>query len=93
MHLNSYIQLIVPKPRLYYWRTTAGKEVDFVVEWGKKLVAIEAKLSYNIRYSDLNNLRIFMDEYPETIASLVLYTGNEIKLIDKNITAVPWYIF
>jgi hypothetical protein len=92
MHLNAEIQLMTPVPRLYFWRTSTGKEVDFVVEWGRKLVAIEVKLSGQVRYADLDNLRIFMEEYPETISSIVVYTGNEIKRMDKNIIAVPWYL-
>lgn len=92
MHINAEIQLMTPIPRLYFWRTSTGKEVDFVIEWGRKLVAVEVKLADQVRYSDLHNLRIFMEEYPETTASLVIYAGNEIKIMDKDIIAVPWYL-
>ena len=92
MHITAEIQLMPPIPRLYFWRTSTGKEVDFVIEWGRKLVAIEVKLADQVRYSDLHNLRIFMEEYPETTASLVIYTGNEIKIMEKDIIAVPWYL-
>lgn len=90
LHLNTEKELMTPKPQLYYWRTTTAKEVDFVVQWGRKLVAIEAKLSSTVKYSDIQTLKLFMHEYPETVASLLVYTGNEIKVMDKNIIAVPW---
>ncbi len=32
-------------PRIWFWRTSAGKEVDFIVEADGKLVTIEVKLS------------------------------------------------
>ena len=32
-------------PHLYFWRTQAGTEVDFVVDTGAGLVPIEVKLS------------------------------------------------
>lgn len=37
MHLKISSELMVPKAKVFYWRTTAGKEVDFVIEHGKKL--------------------------------------------------------
>ncbi|MFC1477711.1 ATP-binding protein, partial [candidate division KSB1 bacterium] len=92
MHLNAEIQLMTPMPRLYFWRTSTGKEVDFVIERGRSLVAIEVKLSGQVRYVDLENLKIFMEEYPETVSSIVVYTGSEIKRMDENIFAVPWYL-
>jgi len=33
------------EPRIYFWRTSAGMEVDIVVETGEKLIPIEVKLS------------------------------------------------
>jgi hypothetical protein len=33
--------------RLYFWRTAAGHEVDFVLEDGPNLIPIEAKLTSN----------------------------------------------
>jgi predicted AAA+ superfamily ATPase len=30
--LNALAQLLLPKSRIYYWRTTTGKEIDFVLE-------------------------------------------------------------
>lgn len=32
-------------PRVYFWRTTAGTEVDFIVDIGGKLAPLEVKLS------------------------------------------------
>lgn len=91
MHLHVMTQMLIPKPRIYYWRTTTGKEVDFVLEWGKKLIAIEVKLAEKPKYSDTENLRIFLDEYPETTACMLIYSGNEIKMLHEKIIAIPWY--
>jgi len=92
MHLNTEIQLMSPFPKLYYWRTSTGNEVDFIIEWGRKIAAVEVKLADQVRQADLNDLRLFMEEYPKTIASIVVYTGDEIKRMDKNIIAIPWYL-
>ncbi len=33
------------EPQIYFWRTTAGTEVDFIVDVGRGLIPIEVKLS------------------------------------------------
>jgi hypothetical protein len=90
LHLNVLSQLITPKPRLFYWRTTAGQEVDFVLEWGRKLLAVEVKLSNQPKYADAEALRLFLEEYPETVAGIIVHTGSEIKRLHEKIAAVPW---
>ena len=70
----------------------AGSAAYFVIEWGKKLVALEVKFSTEAKYSDTDNLRLFMDEYPETVLCLIVYNGSEIKYLHDKIVAVPWYL-
>ncbi|MDO9547591.1 MAG: DUF4143 domain-containing protein, partial [Candidatus Marinimicrobia bacterium] len=91
LHLNTLSQLMVPTARLYYWRTSIGKEVDFVVEWGRKLLAVEAKFTSRPKYSDIENIKIFLDEYPETSAGVLFHTGTELKRLHEKIIALPWY--
>ena len=46
--LSEIVKTLVHRgsdPQVYFWRTSAGSEVDFVVETGGKLVPIEVKLS------------------------------------------------
>ena len=90
LHLNALAQLLIPKPHIFYWRTTTGKEVDFVLEWGRKLLAVEVKLSSKAKFSDIETLRLFMDEYPETAACILIYAGDEVKIMDEKIVAIPW---
>jgi predicted AAA+ superfamily ATPase len=92
LHLNTLAQLMAPKACLYYWRTVTGKEVDFVLEWGRKLLAVEVKLTDRPKFSDIETLKLFLDEYPEMSAAILIHTGNEIKIIHDRIAAVPWYM-
>lgn len=92
LHLHALAQLLTPKPRLFYWRTTTGNEVDFVLEWGRQLLAVEVKLSNQPKYADAESLRLFLDEYPETAAGLLVHTGTEIKRLHEKIVAVPWVL-
>ena len=91
LQLQTLAQLITPSAQLFYWRTSTGKEVDFVVEWGQKLVAIEVKYNSKPRYSDIDNLKLFIEEYPETSAGILLHTGDEVKQMQAKIIALPWY--
>ncbi|MBI4745516.1 MAG: ATP-binding protein [Deltaproteobacteria bacterium] len=89
-HLKALSEPLVPAARVYYWRTVTGREVDFVMEHGKRLLAIEIKLSSTPRYSDIEALRLFIQEYPETKLGILLCDGDEIRWMDKKVVALPW---
>ncbi len=92
-HLRVWCSLQVPSARIFFWRTTTGQEVDFVIEKGTCLLAIEVKSDSQVRYRDLGNLRLFLSEYPDlTAAGVVVYTGEEIVQLDEQIFAIPWHI-
>jgi len=74
LHLKALSQLLTPRPAIFYWRRTTGKEVDFVISLGQKLIAIEVKLTDKPKYADIQNLRLFMQEYPETKAGVLIHT-------------------
>ncbi|MCL5073839.1 MAG: DUF4143 domain-containing protein, partial [Actinobacteria bacterium] len=88
-HLRISVNLFKPKANIYHFRTTGGQEVDFIIEHGNKLIAVEVKMADKVKYDDLKNIRIFMEEYPETIAGLIIYNGTELQYMDKKIIAVP----
>ncbi len=88
-HIRILANLLKPKAIIYHYRTISGHEIDFIMEYGNKLIAIEVKMADKVKYDDIKNLKIFMDEYPETVVGLIIYSGNEIKYLDKKIMAVP----
>jgi len=52
------------KPAIYYWRTAANDEVDFIVEWGGKFHAIECKFTATPSPSHAKGLAAFAKEIP-----------------------------
>ena len=90
--LQASASLLSPPARLYYWRTVTGQEVDFVLERGRSLVAFECKLSARARFEDARSLNTFLDDYPECIAGVLVYTGNEIVRLGKRVIALPWTV-
>jgi len=90
-HLRAYSDFALPETKLFYWRSLAGNEVDFVLYGGKTFTAVEVKNTKVLRPTDYNGLVSFGDDYPEAFLVL-LYRGN-IPLKHKNILAVPVELF
>lgn len=84
--------LLTPHPRFSYWRTVSGKEVDLVIEHGRRLVAVEIKLTSAPSYRDTEALQLFLEDYLETVAALLIHTGREVKRLHEKIVAIPWYL-
>lgn len=90
LHLKALSHLLIPRGALFYWRTVTGKEVDFILEHGRKLIAFEAKLSSSPGFKDTEGLRSFIKEYPETNAGILIHTGHKVIYFDEKIIALPW---
>jgi hypothetical protein len=89
-HLKCLCEMLKPPAKIHYWRTVLGKEVDFILEYGEKLLAIEVKITKNPLVKDIKNLLIFIDEHPETVIGILLHTGQEVKWLNSKVIAVPW---
>jgi hypothetical protein len=89
-HLRLLTHLMIPAGRLSFWRTRAGTEVDFVVEHGRRVMAVEVKSTNNPGYRDIAGLQAFLGEHPRAAAGLLLHSGPDIKRLDEKILAIPW---
>jgi hypothetical protein len=79
-------------PEIFYWRTTTGEEVDFVIEANGQLIPIEVKSTTRPGFKDSANLRLFRSQYQENCkAGLVLHAGDDLKWLAPNILAAPWW--
>jgi len=90
-HLRAYSDFALPETKLFYWRSLAGNEVDFVLYGGKTFTAVEVKNTKVLRPTDYNGLTSFGDDYPET--SLVLLYRGSVPMKHKNILVVPVEMF
>ncbi len=75
--------------RVSTFRTEHGAEVDFIVERGAELVAIEVKASRTVAASDLRGLERFADYYGKPHRRMVWYLGNEPKRMG-DVDVLPW---
>lgn len=80
-HLRAWIDYRHQSSNLYYWRTSAGSEVDFIIYGTCIFRAIEVKNARKFHPQDLRGLKSFGEDYPEA-ERILLYRGKERLLID-----------
>lgn len=80
------------RPRVLHWRTASGREVDFVVEHGAKLLAIEVKATSRPTRKHARHLRAFREDYGDrVVGGLLLHDGDETYRMSDGIVATPWW--
>ncbi|MGA1865728.1 MAG: DUF4143 domain-containing protein [bacterium] len=78
-------------PQVYFWRTTAGSEVDIVIESGGKLVPIEVKLSATPRSGMAAGIRTFRKDFGERATTgFVIHPGDVCLPLSPKIKALPF---
>ena len=80
-HLRAWVAYSRHDAEIFFWRTRAGTEVDFVVYGQPGLQAFEVRNAASVHPGDLRPLRAFRADYPEADAAL-LYRGREHLRID-----------
>lgn len=79
------------EPRVYFWRTSSGTEVDFLIETGDKLVPIEVKLSATPRPTMTAPIQSLRETFGEKILPGYLVHPGNIRLpLGSNVEAMPF---
>lgn len=86
-HLRAWNDYQGAPNKLYYWRTSSGVEVDFIIYGPEGLYALEVKNTKIIHNKDLRSLETFCSDYPEAKA-IMLYCGHE-RLQKKSVLCLP----
>jgi len=81
------------KAKLYHFRTSDGKEVDFVLEKPDGSVfAIEVKRAETVTMNDFKGIKEFQElTGKDFIGGIVLYSGKDAVPFGKNLWAVPFF--
>ena len=72
---------------IFYWRTSDGTEVDFVLYGPRGMLALEVKRSSRYTRSDLTGLRALKADYP--MAQCYLLYGGEIPRQEDKVKVLP----
>ncbi len=76
--------------RLYHWRTSAGDEVDFVLERDGTIVGIEVKAAQTVDRADLRHLEALRRAEPRRwLRGIVLYAGSRAVSFGEDLHAWP----
>jgi len=79
------------EPRVYFWRTSAGNEVDFIVDYEGTLIPIEVKQSSTPRPAMASSIKTFMSDYREQVSEGFVVNLGDAKLpLGSNVTAIPF---
>lgn len=79
------------EPQIYFWRTSAGAEVDIVVETGRKLIPIEVKLSATPRPAMASGIKKFRKDLGSRAATgYVIYPGETRLPLGSEVMALPF---
>jgi uncharacterized protein len=90
--LLAWKSAIVDGPEVTYWRTASSEEVDFVVEWKRKLLPIEVKSTTRPTLDDIRHLRSFRKEYgARSLPGLLVHCGKDTTWLADDVLAVPWW--
>ena len=79
------------EPRIYFWRTSAGTEVDILLEMGDKLLPIEVKASATPRPSMASSIVTFKRDFAGKAATgYVIHTGDTVLPLAPDVVSLPF---
>jgi predicted AAA+ superfamily ATPase len=74
---------------LFSYRTEGGAEVDFIIDTGDKLVAVECKSGRNVSEAELVGFKSFEEVAHKPVVKYVIYQGTSRQLFSNKVLAVP----
>lgn len=79
------------EPQVYFWRTSAGTEVDILIETGGKLVPVEVKLTATPRPAMASSIKAFQEAFGDkAMRGYVVHPGDARLPLGSNVTALPF---
>jgi predicted AAA+ superfamily ATPase len=82
------------KAELYHFRTSDGKEVDFILERPDgSVLAIEVKRTETVNIGDFKGIKVFQELVgKDFIGGVVLYSGKDVAPFGNKLWAVPFSV-
>lgn len=80
------------RPDVLYWRTAGGRELDFVIEDGPRLLPIEVKTAKDVTPRDIDPIKTFLADYRDRApAGILLYQGERVFWMADRVLVAPWW--
>ncbi|MBW7864835.1 MAG: ATP-binding protein [Candidatus Hydrogenedens sp.] len=78
-------------PQVYFWRTSAGVEVDVIAETEGRLVPLEVKLSATPRPAMAASIKTFRKDFGDkALPGYVVHPGDTTLPLGEGVTALPF---
>jgi predicted AAA+ superfamily ATPase len=74
---------------IFFYRTQDGKEIDFIIKRGERIIAIEIKFSKTVSKADFKHIVDLKACLQKDITGFVIYTGKHILPFGKDLYALP----
>jgi predicted AAA+ superfamily ATPase len=91
MELKAYQAYRNPDMPITFWRTSTGREVDFIL--GEKELAVEIKGSSRVHEGDIRSLQALIEDGPIKRCCLVCLEKQPRTLTHNKIQVLPWQMF
>lgn len=79
---------------LYHYRTNDAKEIDFILKYQSKIIAIEVKSSASVNKSDFKHIIDFQKKSKqESVIGVIFYTGDRTIELSDTLIAIPMSYF
>jgi predicted AAA+ superfamily ATPase len=80
------------EPRIYFWRTATGTEVDLIIDMSGKLIPVEVKHSSTPTPAMSSGIRKFCDDLKKsTSTGYLIHTGSHQLPLGSGVKAVPFF--
>lgn len=77
------------QPRVWFWRTRSGEEVDLVIEHAGQILAVECKMSERPGERDILGLKSFASHMPSQVQGVVACRTPKSYPLSSGIKALP----
>jgi hypothetical protein len=92
--LRKLAGLGLKRTEIHFWRTHAGREVDFLIARGDRLVAIEVKWTQRVTAHDIGNILACSEDLQGRLGlAVILYSGPTTVVLNERVVAVPFGAF
>jgi len=88
-NLAAILEAHLPAAALSFWHEQGRFEVDFVIEHGRKALAIEVKAASRWGDRDFAGLRAFLARTPQCIGGVLAYNGATAVSVGDKLWAIP----
>ncbi len=81
-------------PRIFWWRTSYGEEVDFIIEKENKIIPVEVKMTAKAQKGMIKNLISFDSLFQKKIDKSYLINLSDRKItLERRVEALPFFKF